>query len=295
MTSTRRSAWLITPLFLMALVFLAWASPAGAQVPGAASNASHFLGVKTRGHSAPANQNMIYHGGPIMANTSTDYLIFWEPPGSQISKRFNALVTRYFHDVGTSQLYHNNSQYTDKQGGMPTGSQFGAAYVDKNPYPSNYISDQQLQQEITRVMQVEGWTASLDNVFFVYTTRNIHICFDNQHRQCSPNTFCAYHNNFGNTLYAAMPDVLCGTPDSPNHDPEADNLIDSTSHEQNEAATDPQGTAWYNAQGNEIGDLCSTSYGPLKYHGGDVYWNGHPYTLQEEWDNAKSACVIKGP
>jgi hypothetical protein len=67
------------------------------------------------------------------------------------------------------------------------------------------------------------------------------------------------------------------------------------SHEQNEAATDPLLNAWFDSSGNEIGDKCNFHFGPTKSFGGDVKLNGHPYEVQEEWDNARSACVLKGP
>lgn len=87
---------------------------------------------------------------------------------------------------------------------------------------------------------------------------------------------------------------MCGVP-SPNHDPDADSTINMLSHEQNEAATDPLLSAWYDSAGNEIGDPCNYSFGPLNSLGGDVVWNGHPYEVQEEWDNAQSKCVLEGP
>ncbi len=292
----KRNFWLLALLPLLALAFMAAAVPQQSNVATYPATSS-MLGMRGYEVTGPtSNRNVTYHGGPIMNGTSVDYLIFWEPTGSKVPATFNSLIERYFHDVGNSPLYHNNIQYTDKQGGKPQMSSFGGAWVDTQPYPANPIIDKQEQQEVTHAMKVNGWTASLQHVFFVFTVKGEIVCFNQNHKQCSNNVFCAYHSWFnGDVIYGVMPDVLCGTPDSPNHDPQADNVIDSTSHEQNEAATDPLGNAWYNSHGAEIGDLCSTSYGPLKYQGGDVLFNGHPYTLQEEWDNAKSGCTLKGP
>ncbi len=87
----------------------------------------------------------------------------------------------------------------------------------------------------------------------------------------------------------------CGTPVSPNHDFDSDSTINVTSHEQNEAATDPLLNAWFDATGQEIGDKCNFNFGPTLPSGGDVVFNGHPYEVQKEWDNLKQTCVLAGP
>ena len=61
--------------------------------------------------------------------------------------------------------------------------------------------------------------------------------------------------------------------------------------------TDPDGNAWVDSSGNEVGDLCLTSFGPSLSAARDpgvTPWNetinGDHYFLQEEWSNADSAC-----
>ena len=46
------------------------------------------------------------------------------------------------------------------------------------------------------------------------------------------------------------------------------------------------GNAWYDAFGNENGDLCAFVYGSRAADGGNVTLNGHRYVLQLEWSNA---------
>ena len=84
---------------------------------------------------------------------------------------------------------------------------------------------------------------------------------------------------------------------SPNRDVTADAEINLTSHEQMESATDPEASGWFGPGGltYEIADKCLGVFGPLNAKGGDVYFKGHPYILQEEWDNAVSGCVLTGP
>ena len=73
----------------------------------------------------------------------------------------------------------------------------------------------------------------------------------------------------------------------PNGD-DADATINVTSHEHNEAITDPQLNAWYDAAGYENGDKCAWTSAPSSGPNGAEYnqtINGHHYFLQEEFSN----------
>ena len=56
-----------------------------------------------------------------------------------------------------------------------------------------------------------------------------------------------------------------------------------------EVATDPLVNAWIDPAGAEIGDKCAWNFG------GIATFNGHPYFVQKEWDNAINGCVMAGP
>jgi hypothetical protein len=245
-----------------------------------------------------ANSNVVYNGGPVMAGTSHVYAIFWEPTNN-VSASYNTLIERYFNDVGGSSLYKNNNQYTQTGGAFPSNAVLAASWVDTGPYPESPLLDSDIQNEVTHAQSANSWSSGIDNIFFVFTERNENICIDNTQAQCATNTFCAYHSAFGtNTIYATMPYASsfgCVPPLSrPNND-DADWTINVTSHEQMEAATDPQGNAWIdnsNPNGGEIGDLCAWTFGPVNSQGADVVWNNHGYIVQKEWSNAISNCTL---
>jgi hypothetical protein len=258
---------------------------------------------------ASSGGNLIYHGGPVMAGNMKAYAIFWEPTGSFVSPTYNELIQRYFRDSGDSGLYANNQQYTQADGRAPTHAKLAGTFVDTSPYPSTpFLQDADIQHEVMHAMSVQGWTPGFNHAFFVYTTRNEFICQPSLiGGRCSAPTggSCGYHFAFGTpdgaVLYGAMPYAgndlaFCGVPTSPNRDIAADAEINITSHEQMELATDPVATGWFDARGliGEIGDKCQGVYGPLDATGADISINGHPYILQEEWDNAVSGCAISG-
>jgi hypothetical protein len=288
------------PVLALAILAVALIGSMAAQAT-APNNAAPIHITKIRGAAVVPNAqaNMSYHGGPVMAGTTKAYAIFWEPTGSSVSATYNSLILRYFGDIGGSGLYHNNTQYKASNGTFASGAALGGSWVDTAAYPSNTISDAQVRQEVSHAMQVKGWTASATHLFFVFTAKGENICYNSS--QCSFTTFCAYHSFFGsNTMYAAMPYTgtnlsACGVSKSPNGNIDADSTINVTSHEQNEAATDPHLNAWYDASGNEIGDKCAWTFGHVNPDGSNVTWNGHEYIVQQEWDNHVSGCVLTGP
>ncbi len=288
----------VIPLMVFGLMLISLFQSAGGQAAtSTASPSQHALGIIQHKVKAPTS-NLIYHGGPVMAGASKDYAIFWEPTGSYVSPGYNKLIKRYFGDVGSSGLYHNNTQYTNSKGKFPQSSSLGGAWVDTSAYPGSTLSDAQIQQEATKAITKNGWVANIHNNFFVFTAKSENICTS---FGCSFTQWCAYHGNFGKTIYDAMPYVgtslsTCWTGGkSPNNNVDADAVINVTSHEQMEAATDPHLNAWYDSSGSEIGDLCAWTFGHVNADGSNVTWNGHEYIVQQEWDNHSSSCVLTGP
>ncbi len=229
-----------------------------------------------------------------MAGISHTYAIFWEPTGN-ISPRYNSLIVRYFREIGNSPLYQIARQYKQAGGAFPAGSVLAGAWIDHRPYPANPLLDSDIQNEVARSQQIKGWRSSLQNMFFVFTERNKDICMDSTRTQCASNQYCAYHSAFGsNTIYAALPYIAsfaCTPYAGPNRD-DADKTITGISHEQLEAATDPLGNAWTDADGNEIADKCAENFGQINAQGANVVWNGEPYLIQEEWDNRTGTCRL---
>ena len=254
----------------------------------------------------PTTGNLIYHGGPVMAGTMKAYAIFWEPPGFPVSARYNQLLKRYLRDSGHSALYRMLRQYPDAAGAAATDADLAGVLVDRSPYPSTpVLQDSDIRNEVVHAMSVRGWTPGIDHLFVVYTASTESVCAAFL-QTCSPpaGDMCGYHFGFagatGPVLYATLPYAgnslarCYGVTVSPNHDAVADAEINITSHEQLEAATDPTARGWFGPGGitDEIGDKCVGVFGPLSAKGADIYVKGHPYLLQEEWDNTTSGCSL---
>ena len=262
-----------------------------------------------------------------MTNASA-YVIFWEPAHLQsggvasVSAGYNSLLTRFFQDVAGHSIYTLVTQYYDVAGSVKhyvqnPATELRGTYLDTTPYPTstcspaetNCLSDAQVRAEISKAMTAKGWTASLNNVFFLYTSSSEDECVLGT---CAfaTNGWCGIHNNItsGATqlLYAVMPYDIpnsCGTyqgatlEPSPNNNRTADDEISTSSHELMESITDPTGFGWYDSGGNEIGDKCDTSYTPLTWDAGKANqsWNGNFYMVQDEFNNHAGGCTQTGP
>ncbi|HVB27269.1 MAG TPA: hypothetical protein VNE21_05095 [Mycobacteriales bacterium] len=244
---------------------------------------------------APVGLPLQYGGGNVEL-TNTNYAIFWEPSGHTVSPTYNALISRWFDDVGGSALFGTTTQYYQTVNGpqqnIENVSSFGGSWLDTAPYPDANLTDADVQAEVVKALKANGWPTGIGNEFFVYTALGA-ITISN---------YCAYHGDFAlngsAVLYANEPyggQSGCTVPSSPNGDPAADSAIDTTSHEQWETITDPTvGGGWTAADGDEGSDQCNFEFGPTDSSGADVVLHGHPYLVQEEWSNAAEplGCVM---
>src|SRR5579883_236462 len=310
-TSRYRLANLLLPVAIFALLLAGFAQM---NVARAASDAGNSLSARVpkgirphvfstrqaalhgHGHRSQSDA-LLYNGGPVMQSGSVNYAIFWEPSTLQdggstgVSATYNGLLERYFSDIGGSPLYGTATQYYDAfTGHIANNSSFGGAWVDTSPYPASgctddatpgdCLTDAQIQAEVMQAMSVNSWTGGTNHMFFVFTSEGEGSCFDSSNSACSFTDYCAYHS-------------ACGVSTSPNNDFDADSTINVTSHEQLEAVTDPLLNAWYDSQGNEIGDKCAWNFGDVSLDNGQAneQWNQHDYITQQEWSNALDGCT----
>lgn len=291
----------LTPFIALAALLFAFYAPltANAATTVSVRFASHAVSGHAQKVQPFAQANLTYHGGPVQTGTANIFTIFWQPTNN-VSSKYHSLLNQFYGDIGSSGLYHNNIQYTQTGGAHPTGARLAGTFTDTRAYPESPLLDSDIQAEVSHAQSVNGWTSAVGNLFVVFLQRNQDLCFDSSLSQCASNTFCAYHSTFGtDTQYAAMPyapSFSCRAPGQtePNND-ETDLTINVASHEEIEAATDPLLNAWFDSSGNEIGDKCNFTFGPLNSHNGDLTVNGHTYEVQKEWDNAKRACEMTGP
>ena len=239
----------------------------------------------------------------------------------------------YSSSVGTEAT--DSTAYPASGCTPPTG-------VDEGPY-TTCITDAQLKTELVAYIGAHpGLQTGPSQQFFVVLPHNVVTCLpvENGFHPCSNNAYCAYHSSINGgseneIIYADIPFSLLdsghakdcqddgnGEVQHPNGDIAgtnettryADVALKYTSHEYVEAATDPLGTAYFDAHGLEIGDKCNgvspdnandgigyDSKSFLPPLGGSAVAgtlvnqsiNSGSYYLQSEWDNAGKACLMQ--
>ena len=189
-----------------------------------------------------------------------------------------------------------------------------AIYADGSGYNA-CLDDAQVQAETNSVVAAQGLPSNFSHIYVLYLPKHVESCFfagttTNAKNACTINfqpsaAFCAYHSFAPNgTVYANMPFPIylsatgftCGTDvnfpgviETPNGNPDADTVINPTSHEVNESITDPDvSTGWFDSSGFENGDECNFIYGTTLGAPGQFFnqvINGHHYLTQEEFSN----------
>jgi hypothetical protein len=291
--------------------------------PAASAPGLHRPWASEFASGGAGSANMSYHGGPVMF-TNTVYEIFWNGPTAPGDSNYQADISRYFTDLAaahdtTSNVYAVSTQYTDGSGNhIANESTVGGVALDTDAIPNDpactsayarggvtisggCATDSDIQTEVAKVIASQKWTPNSNSIFFVFTPPNVGSCFGSY---CAYSYYCAYHSSFTigsqNAIYANMPYAdnptapgACDVGQYPNGDV-ADATVNLVSHEQNESITDPFGNAWYDSQGNEIGDKCAWNFGSVLGPNGAEYnqvINSDDYFLQQEWSNASSSCV----
>ncbi len=268
--------------------------------------------------------NLAYGGGPVL-HTNRTHVIFWQPSGSGLTfdPGYEALTDRFLGDVAAdshkpTNPYSLSGQYRDSGGPAAYNTRFAGSLVDTDPLPRSVckepllvgpgwtrcMSDQELEDELSRVVRSHHLPRTGHDIYFLLTPRGLGSCETTGPYDCAlgGTTFegyCGYHSYTSDGLpYAVIPyNAVSGHCQSGNPRPNgstADPAISTISHEHNETVTDPFGTAWLDGSGEEEADLCITSYGPALGGAGsgeyDAVIHGRRYYIQEEWSNADGSC-----
>ncbi len=266
-----------------------------------------------------------YLGGPVLHSNRT-HVIFWQPAGSGLAfdPGYVQSIERFLHDVAadshhSTNVYGLSGQYRDGEGIAAYDSTYGGAVVATDPLPhsgcteppagigpgwADCVNDGQLEDELARVVRTDGLPVTNHDIYFIVTPAGLGSCEFKGPDECAlggpESGYCGYHSVGPNRLlYAVIPyNAVFGHCQSGNprpNDSTADPTLSTISHEQNETVTDPLGTSWVRVDGEEMADVCVTSFGPAIGGFGTASYNqlidGHRYELQEEWSNAAHGCA----
>jgi hypothetical protein len=302
-------------LFLVCLSLIFPALPISAQtqvqhgVPwGNASSPAGF---------ASAGAHLSYFGGPVVSNAHVVQVLYGTGSyNSQVAGTSSPDMGNFFGDLlGTSSGYINllNQYSTNISGG--TNQLIGNGTFDGLfqivPSPGNNastIDDSNIQAELLAQINAGHLPApvldaagNVNTIYMIYFPPGKTIT-ERGSTSCVPGGFCAYHGTTSNTLnskhllYGVMPDMQAGSGCSTGCGTSSvfGNYTSVTSHELSETITDADvglattiaaPLAWYDRNNGEIGDICNGQQGSYAA-------NGTTYTIQLEFSNAASNCVL---
>ncbi len=251
-------------------------------------------------------QVMLYHGGPVMSNGPTIYIVYY---GSFTANQHNILDT-FLENIGGSPAFNVNTEYSG-----PAGV-FVQNKLSYTPAADSYDDAYSLGTSLSRSFVTTLLHNAVAGGHLPSDPGGIYVLTVSPDVKLPKNVWCAYHAHStaiitgDDVKYALAADppasilkscsgnlATYGDTTSPNGDVGMDEVVDSLIHEFSETVTDPDINAWYTSNGEEVGDLCNFVYGttfiaPNGSHANHTF-GGSNYLAQEIWSmESPVGCVL---
>ncbi len=250
-----------------------------------------------------SSNGISYHGGAVMLGTTHVYFIWY---GNWASDSATTILADWAKSLGGSPYFSINSTYYDGSNRFVSNSvTFGGAVFD-NYSLGAALDDSSIYTIVATAIGNGALPLDAHGVYFVLTSADVAettgFCtvYCGWHSSATFNNVSSQFAFVGNTL--ACPSGCEGSPgNDPNGNEGADGMASIMTHELDEAVTDPNGDAWYDSAGNEVGDLCSFTFGSHLYGTANgsianVQLGPRNFLLQEDWVNAGGGyCSIGLP
>jgi hypothetical protein len=250
-----------------------------------------------------SNNGIDYHGGAVILGTAHVYLIWYGNWGSDTA---TTIVPDWARNLGGSVYYSINTTYYDGANNHVSNSVTYGGEVFDNYSLGTTLDDNAIFTLVSTAIAGGSLPVDANGVYFVLTSPDVAetsgFCtsFCGWHSWATFNNVLSQYSFVGSTL--ACPNACEGAPgNDPNGNEGADGMISIMTHELDESVTDPHGDAWYDAAGNEVGDLCNFTYGSKLYSTANgsianLRLGSRDFLIQEDWVNAGGgSCSIGLP
>ena len=266
------------------------------------------------GQTVVTGNGINYHGGPVMPGTVNAYVIWygnWNGTGSNTAATRSA-IEHFLGTIGGSALELVNTTYGDNTNNVSGNVAFAGSTIVNS---SKNLSDRSLQTTVRNALTSGALPTDANGVYFVLSSSNI----NETSGFCTQ--YCGFHTratlNGVDIKYAFIGNVdRCPNgceaqttgPNSPvTGQGGIDGMANVISHELEEAISDPDLNAWFDASGQENADKCNFNFGavstcaagglctPAAVTAGSKFnqtFGGNNWTLQQNWRNSGGgACA----
>ena len=216
----------------------------------------------------------------------TAYLIWygnWNQANGSDTPAGQALVRTFLANVGGSPYFQINTTYTGVSGGVTLYSAGNPTDPTKEATVSatgnKPLNDNDIKNIVSNVLTSKTLPTDSNGIYFVLTSSNISksgFCtqYCGWHTYATINGVQVQYSFVGNANRCL--NACAAQSVSPNGNAGVDGMISVVAHELEEATTDPQLNAWYDASGAENADKCAWTFGS---HQQQMASNGAYYNL----------------
>lgn len=229
---------------------------------------------------------LLYHGGSVI-HASTTMAIFWGPQWNTPSFAGDKIsgIDLFFAGFNTSTYASTATEYFDSTNGYITEKSWYLGHVvDSSAAPTKALSTNSAVAEACKIVNNNPDPSALYLIYTATGAGQVNYCAWHSWGRCAGgrNIQVAYLPNLDKVAGCDPQDTSTG------HSQGLAAIANVTAHELLETITDPRGTAWFDASGNENGDKCAWSF-PITQsnpRGISSFTNGSTWKLQMEWSNS---------
>ena len=250
--------------------------------------------------------NITYHGGPLMG-TPNVYLIWygsWNRSNGSDTPAGQQIVRDFLYGLNGSPYFQINKSYSTPTGLInftPANNETSPGY----PYGSN-LSDRKVASVVADAINSHALPKDSSGVYFVLTSSDVNETSGFCTRYCGWHTYGTLTGT--NIKYSFVGNAnrclnACAIQTTgPNDNAGVDGMVSVVAHELEEANTDPNLNAWYDANGAENADKCAWTFGQNPTLAGNgAYYNmtlpglstaSRNYLIQRNLDATNSQCYV---
>lgn len=258
----------------------------------------HVLPVRG-GLEAAVTNGISYHGGSVMTGTANKAYYIWY--GNWANNSATTLLPHLAQHLGGSPYFNINTTYYNKAGTHVSNAvAYGGSTTDSYSQGKS-LTDATVETVVASAIAAGKLPKDSRAVYFVLASADV----DETSGMCTQ--YCGWHW-YGTIAGSKLKYSFVGNPDrcpsaceqqttSPNGNAGADGMASIVAHELEEAVTDPYGTAWYDAAGEENADKCAWTFGAESTAANGSRYNmilgGTEYLIQQNWLNASGGACVK--